>query len=44
VFEEAPLIQLVDLYQQIALKENVQGVYLNGPANNFPAQFAWKSK
>jgi len=44
VHEEAPLIQLVDLAQAAAIRDNVRGIYLNGPANNFPAQFAWKEK
>ncbi len=42
--EEAPLIQLVDLTQAVAFRDNVRGIYLNGPANNYPAQFAWKEK
>jgi peptide/nickel transport system substrate-binding protein len=42
--EEAPLIQLVDLTQAVAFRDNVHGIYLNGPANNYPAQFAWKEK
>jgi ABC-type transport system substrate-binding protein len=44
VHEEAPLIQLVDLAQAAAIRDTVRGIYLNGPANNFPAQFAWKEK
>jgi ABC-type transport system substrate-binding protein len=42
--DEAPLIQLVDLTQAVAFRDNVRGIYLNGPANNHPAQFAWKEK
>ncbi len=42
--EEAPLIQLVDLTQAVAFRDNVRGIYLNGPSNNYPAQFAWKEK
>jgi ABC-type transport system substrate-binding protein len=42
--EEAPLIQLVDLTQAVAYRDNIRGIYLNGPANNHPAQFAWKEK
>ena len=42
--EEAPIIQLVDPMQRVAFRDNVRGVYLNGPANNYPAQFAWKEK
>lgn len=42
--DEAPLIQLVDLTQAVAFRTNVRGIYLNGPANNSPAQFAWKEK
>ena len=42
--EEAPIIQLVDLMQGVAFRDNVRGIYLNGPANNYPAQFAWKEK
>ncbi|MBV9170107.1 MAG: hypothetical protein JOZ81_08500 [Chloroflexi bacterium] len=44
VFDDAPLIQLVDLNQRIAMKDNIQGIYLDGPPNNFPAQFAWRSQ
>jgi ABC-type transport system substrate-binding protein len=43
VHDDAPLIQLVDLNQRIAMRDNIQGIYLNGPPNNFPAQFAWRS-
>jgi glutathione transport system substrate-binding protein len=42
--EEAPLIQLVDLTQAVAFRDSVRGIYLNGPPNNYPAQFAWKEK
>ncbi len=44
VHDDAPIIQLVDLSQQVAFRDNVHGIYLNGPANNYPAQFAWKDK
>jgi ABC-type transport system substrate-binding protein len=44
VHEEAPLIQLVDLTQQVAYRDTVHGIYLAGPTNNYPAQFAWKEK
>jgi ABC-type transport system substrate-binding protein len=43
VHDDAPLIQLVDLNQRIAMRDNIQGIYLDGPPNNFPAQFAWRS-
>jgi hypothetical protein len=44
VHDDAPLIQLVDLNQRIAMRDNIQGIYLDGPPNNFSAQFAWRSK
>jgi ABC-type transport system substrate-binding protein len=44
VFDDAPLIQLVDMNQRLAMKDNIQGIYLDGPPNNFPAQFAWRSQ
>jgi len=44
VHEEAPIIQLVDLTQQVAYRDTVHGIYLAGPTNNYPAQFAWKEK
>ena len=43
VHDDAPLIQLVDLNQRLAMRDNIQGIFLDGPPNNFPAQFAWRS-
>jgi glutathione transport system substrate-binding protein len=44
VHQDAIIIQLVDLTQQVAYRDSVHGIYLAGPTNNYPAQYAWKDK
>ncbi len=41
VFRDAPIVMLFDITQQVAVKDNVQGVYLEGAGNNWPAKYAW---
>lgn len=43
VFDDAPVIMLVDLIQRVAVKETVHGIYLEPASNNWPAKYAWKS-
>jgi glutathione transport system substrate-binding protein len=44
VFQDAPIIMLVDVTQQAAAREAVHGVYLEGAGNNWPAKYAWIAK
>ncbi len=44
VFRDAPIVMLFDVTQQVAVKDNVHGVYLEGAGNNWPAKYAWKAK
>ncbi|MBI4277031.1 MAG: hypothetical protein HY660_01125 [Armatimonadetes bacterium] len=44
VFDDAPIIQLVDAFQLAAIRDTVHGVYLAGAQNNWPAKYAWKEK
>jgi ABC-type transport system substrate-binding protein len=44
VYQDAPIVMLVDVRQQVALKANVHGVYLEGAGNNWPAKYAWIAK
>lgn len=44
VFRDAPIVMLFDVTQQVAVKSNVQGVYLEGAGNNWPAKYAWKAR
>jgi glutathione transport system substrate-binding protein len=44
VFRDAPIVMLFDVTQQVAVKANVQGVYLEGAGNNWPAKYAWKAR
>ncbi len=44
VFRDAPIIMLFDVTQQVAVKSNVFGVYLEGAGNNWPAKYAWKER
>jgi len=44
VFHDAPAILLIDITQQVAMKDTVHGVYLESAANNWPAKYAWKEK
>jgi ABC-type transport system substrate-binding protein len=41
VFRDAPIVMLVDVTQQVAVKDTVHGVYLEGAGNNWPAKYAW---
>jgi ABC-type transport system substrate-binding protein len=44
VFQDAPIILLFDVTQQVAMKANVHGVYLENAGNNWPAKYAWIAK
>ncbi|MDR7417730.1 MAG: ABC transporter substrate-binding protein [Armatimonadota bacterium] len=44
VFQDAPIIMLFDVVQQIAVKDTVHGVYLEGAGNNWPVKYAWKER
>ncbi len=44
VFRDAPVIMLIDVTQQVAMRETVHGVYLENASNNWPAKYAWKEK
>lgn len=44
VFQDAPIIMLFDVIQQVAMKDTVHGVYLEGAGNNWPVKYAWKER
>jgi ABC-type transport system substrate-binding protein len=44
VYQDAPIIMLFDVTQQVAMKANVHGVYLEPAGNNWPAKYAWIAK
>ena len=44
VFDQAPIIQLFDGIESLAMANTVQGVYFEGAGNNFPAKYAWKAE
>lgn len=44
VFNDAPIIMLFDVTQQVAMKDTVHGVYLESASNNWPAKYAWKER
>jgi ABC-type transport system substrate-binding protein len=44
VFQDAPIIMLFDVIQQVAVKDTVHGVYLESASNNWPAKYAWRER
>ena len=44
VFQDAPAIMLIDVTQQVAMKNSIHGIYLESAANSWPAKYAWKEK
>ncbi|MGH2403574.1 MAG: ABC transporter substrate-binding protein [bacterium] len=44
VVRDAPGILLFDIQMQAAMKQNVQGVYLDPAYNMWPVKYAWKSR
>jgi ABC-type transport system substrate-binding protein len=44
VYQDAPVIMLFDLLQRIAVKEQVNGIYLERAGINWPAKHAWKAR
>jgi peptide/nickel transport system substrate-binding protein len=44
VFNDAPILQLIDMPQELAVRDNVHGVFLEPAGNNWPAKYAWKSR
>ncbi|HET7263957.1 MAG TPA: ABC transporter substrate-binding protein [bacterium] len=44
VYADTPTILLCDVPTIAAVQDTVQGVFFNGPANNWPAKYAWKEK
>jgi ABC-type transport system substrate-binding protein len=44
VVQDAPGILLFDIVMQAAMKENVQGAYLDPAYNMWPAKYVWKQK
>lgn len=43
VFEQAPILQLFDTVQKVAMRSNVKGVYFEPAGSNWPAKYAWKT-
>ena len=41
VFEQAPILMLFDVIETAAMRNNVQGVYLEPAGVNWPAKYAW---
>lgn len=44
VFHDAPVIMLIDVTQQVAMRDTVHGVYLESASNNWPAKYGWKER
>lgn len=43
VFEDAPILQLFDAVEFLAVNANLQGIYFEPTFNNWPAKYAWKT-
>jgi peptide/nickel transport system substrate-binding protein len=41
VFEQAPILQLFDVLQTVAIHSNVEGIYFEPAGNNWPGKYAW---
>jgi ABC-type transport system substrate-binding protein len=41
VFDQAPILQLFDVLQTVAIHSNVEGVYFEPAGNNWPGKYAW---
>lgn len=44
VFEQAPILQLFDAVETVAMQNYVEGVYLEPAGTNWPAKYAWLNK
>jgi len=44
VFNDAPILQLIDMPQELAVRDNVHSIFLEPAGNNWPAKYAWKTR
>jgi ABC-type transport system substrate-binding protein len=42
VFQDAPILQLVDAIEFVPINSKLQGVYFEAAYNNWPAKYGWK--